>query len=296
MTLQCGTHSGGFHADDVLAFALIREFEDRDASVVRTRDEDVLAACDVVFDVGGTFDPERGRFDHHQNEYTGALSSAGMVLAWLAARRRISEQLAARLRRELVDYVDAVDNGVRSPESGVPCFTSIVGNFTNDRGDGSSFDDRYLEAVDFAQRYVRGIQAGLRRELEARETVRAAMAEAVAAGRRTLFLDEYLPWKGTYFEHGGADHPTDFVLMPVEDSWRIIGVPPEPGSFAQKVPLPAAWAGLVDDELSAVVGVPGARFCHKNRFVAVFATRDGALAAMRRFGLGGLDEQANPAP
>jgi uncharacterized UPF0160 family protein len=122
------------------------------------------------------------------------------------------------------------------------------------------------------------------------------MDDAVAAGRRTLFFDEYLPWKGAYFEFGGIDHPSEFALMPVEGAWRILAIPPEPGSFGQKLPLPASWAGLVDEALEAVTGVPGARFCHKNRFVAVFATRDGALAAMRRFGLGGLDEQANPAP
>ncbi len=288
MPILCGTHSGGFHADDVLALALIREFRDRDAVVVRTRDLAVLARCDVVFDVGGEFDPARGRFDHHQVEYRGALSSAGMVLDWLSAEGRVEPKLAARLRAELVDWVDAVDNGKRTPERGIPCFTTIVGNFNDDTDDGHDLDARYRDAVAFAQRYVRGIRAGHEREARARELVMEAMEAAVAAKRRTLFLDEYLPWKGTYFEHGGADHPTDFVLMPVEDSWRIIGVPPEPGSFAQKVPLPAAWAGLVDDELSAVVGVPGARFCHKNRFVAVFATREAALSAMRRWELGGV--------
>ncbi|MBI5851270.1 MAG: MYG1 family protein [Planctomycetes bacterium] len=286
MPLLCGTHSGGFHADDVLALALIREFLDRDASIVRTRDLALLARCDVVFDVGGEFDPSRGRFDHHQVEYRGELSSAGMVLEWLTARGDVDPALADRLREQLVDHVDAIDNGRRAPAHDVPCFTSIVGAMNDDPDASRDFDARYRDAVAFASRYVRGIRAGHDRERRARRIVHAAMDDARVAGRRTLFFDEFLPWKSAYFEHGGDEHPTDFVLMPVEGAWRIVAIPPEPGSFGQKVPLPASWAGLVDAALEEVVGVKGARFCHKNRFVAVFATREGALEAMRRFGLG----------
>lgn len=38
----------------------------QDAEVVRTRDPELLAECDVVVDVGGEYDPERHRYDHHQ--------------------------------------------------------------------------------------------------------------------------------------------------------------------------------------------------------------------------------------
>lgn len=34
--------------------------------MVRTRDPERLAECDVVVDVGGEYDPERHRYDHHQ--------------------------------------------------------------------------------------------------------------------------------------------------------------------------------------------------------------------------------------
>ena len=71
MALRVATHWGSFHADDVLAWALIRHFLDSDAEVVRSRDPAVLASADIVMDVGGTFDPAARRFDHHQQEYTG---------------------------------------------------------------------------------------------------------------------------------------------------------------------------------------------------------------------------------
>ncbi|MBK8980182.1 MAG: MYG1 family protein [Planctomycetes bacterium] len=281
MGLTIGTHSGSFHADDVLAVALVRVFVDAAARIVRSRDLDELARCDVVVDVGGRFDAEARRFDHHQADYDGPLSSAGMVLAWLERDGDVSAELAARLRFELVDYVDDVDNGRRQPDPRVPCLPSIVGSLTNDPGDGSDFDARFEIAVAFVAHYVRGIRAGVEQTSRAAHAVRTAMDDARAAGRRTLFLHDYLPWKAAYFEHGGAQHPTDFVLFPAEGSWRIYAIPPAPGSFAQKLPLPAAWAGLTDSDLEAVTGVAGARFCHKNRFVAVFATRDGALHALR---------------
>src|SRR5512139_750518 len=111
MPLRVVTHDGSFHADDVLAFALIRVFRDPEAELVRTRDRDRIAAADVAIDVGDEYDPARRRFDHHQVSYQGHLSSAGMVLAWLEAEGCLSHELGATLRGQLVDFVDAVDNG-----------------------------------------------------------------------------------------------------------------------------------------------------------------------------------------
>ena len=41
--------------------------------------------------------PTQGRFDHHQNEYTGPLSSAGMMLQWLTESKWIPRELSTRL-------------------------------------------------------------------------------------------------------------------------------------------------------------------------------------------------------
>ena len=54
--------------------------------LVRTRDPAVLATCDIVVDVGATYDPSKNHFDHHQREFDTTfpghatkLSSAGLV-------------------------------------------------------------------------------------------------------------------------------------------------------------------------------------------------------------------------
>lgn len=286
MTITAATHSGPFHADDVLAWALIKVFYAPDAAVVRTRDGAVIDAADLAFDVGGRYDPGAGRFDHHQSSYQGPLSSAGMVLAWLEATGHVEPAAASKLRDELVDYVDAVDNGRLLPDRAVPCFARLVELFTAGPSTAEGYDEAFQRAADMAMGAVRGIVAELEQERAAVATVLAAMADAESAGRAVIFLDRYLRWKPIYYANGGEEHPTDYVLFPgIEGSWRLVAIAPEEHSFAQKRPLPAPWAGLTGSSLAAVTGVPGSLFCHKNRFIAVFATRDAAIEALERHGL-----------
>lgn len=283
--MQVATHSGPFHADDVFAFAMLRVFLGRQLALVRTRDLAVIAAADIAIDVGGVFDPERLRFDHHQRAYTGSLSSAGMVLNWLEATGKVPRELAAKLRIEWVDYIDAVDTGRREPEDGVPGLGAVLGAIGEQADSMADFNVRYLEAVAVCEAVIAGVQAGLRKTEQAREAVHAAMDRALADGSRILSFDRHCKWKRAYFERGGAEHPTDYILFPDDTSWRLVAIPPERDSFAQKRPLPASWAGLVDAELSAAVGVQGAKFCHKNRFIAVFATQGAIQAAIDKWGL-----------
>ena len=282
MATSAATHSGPFHADDVLAWGLIQVFVDLEATLVRTRDMAVLDAADLVFDVGGSFEPDNGRFDHHQNSYTGPLSSAGMVLNWLEDSGKVRPALASRLRHKVCDYVDDVDNGRREPDPGVPCFASLVEAMNRGVSELHEFDTAFMRAGRMAADYVQGVANGLAEEEAAREVVRAAMADADARESNTLFLNPYVRWKPAYFALGGVTHASEFVIAPGPDgSWRTLAIPPRFGSFAQKKSLPEAWAGLVDDDLVAACGIEGARFCHKNRFIMVFDTLDGLLEAMR---------------
>lgn len=58
-----------------------------EAKVLRTREADALAQCDIVVDVGAVYDPEKNLFDHHQRGFTETLdsehsiklSSAGLI-------------------------------------------------------------------------------------------------------------------------------------------------------------------------------------------------------------------------
>lgn len=252
---------------------------------MRTRELSIVAEADIAIDVGGQYDPAQRRFDHHQRDYQGTLSSAGMVLSWLEAEGHVPSALATKLRAQWVDYIDAVDIGARKPAPDVPCLPSVIGSLCEQARTPAEFDARYVEAVQMCTAMLSGVRTSHLRTEQARAAVGAAMMRAVAEGSRILDFDQHYKWKRTYFEQGGADHPTDFALLPDGERWQLIAIPPSHESFDKKRPLPEAWAGLVDDALSEVVGVLGAKFCHKNRFIAVFASRDAALAAIDKWGL-----------
>jgi uncharacterized UPF0160 family protein len=284
--MRVATHSGPFHADEVFAYALLRVFLGEEVELLRTRDPVLLAQAGIAIDAGGEYDPPRRRFDHHQRSYHGPLSSAGMVLNWLEDAGKLPPRLAAQLREDWVDYIDAVDNGRRSPGGGVPCISAIVAAISEQAHSPADFDARFLEAAEMCEGVLRGLCTMDQRNQEARSAVAAAMRQAEATGSRVLVFERHYKWKRAYFEHGGAHHPSDYVLFPDDEGgWRLLGIPDDSGGFGLKRPLPAEWAGLVDDDLSRVVGVAGAKFCHKNRFVAVFASEQAARAAITQWGL-----------
>lgn len=286
MSLSVATHYGSFHADDVLAWAMVITFVDPEATLVRTRDPDLLAQADIVFDVGGEFDVPRRRFDHHQQSYEGPLSSAGMMLDWLEGDGLVTADLAAVLREAVVDYVDAVDNGRRELVPGVPCFAMLVDTHNKGCATLADFDIAFHRAAEMARRMLTGLVEGHQARLGNRAAVERAMQGAEDRASNVMFLEAWFDWKPPYYDLGGASHETEFLLQPDLNgqTWRVVAIPPERGSFDKKRPLPIEWAGLVDEELSAITGVPGGKFCHKNRFIMVFDSREGALEALRRTG------------
>lgn len=65
-----GTHNGHFHADEALAVYLLRLLpEYKTATLIRTRDPEVLKTCTIVVDVGGVHEHGAFRYDHHQREF-----------------------------------------------------------------------------------------------------------------------------------------------------------------------------------------------------------------------------------
>ena len=69
-TKVIGTHSGSFQADEALGVWLLRQTPTyRNSTVIRSRDPVVLQTCDIVIDVGGVYDHETLKYDHHQRGY-----------------------------------------------------------------------------------------------------------------------------------------------------------------------------------------------------------------------------------
>lgn len=276
-----GIHSGSFHADEVTAtaFLLLYGLIDRD-KIRRTRDPAILDRCDYVCDVGGVYDSEKRRFDHHQADYQGSLSSAGMVLLYLKEQGILDPHLYDTYNKTLVMGVDAHDNGIAKMEVGTTSFSQVISNFLPIHYEATDEEmmHAFLEAVDFVVRHLDRIQKRFFYILECKSIVQKAMQE----GGKVLVFERSIPWMESFFEMGGEVHPADFVIMPSGTQWKLRGIPP---SLQEKMkvrqPLPERWAGLLQEDLKKASQIPGAVFCHKGRFISIWETKEDAMKALR---------------
>jgi uncharacterized UPF0160 family protein len=277
-----GTHDGTFHADEVTACALLLLFDLIDKSkIYRTRDPEILARSEFVCDVGGVYDPSIKRFDHHQQEYQGPLSSAGMIWKYLCSIGLIDEALYDYMNRSLILGIDAHDNGKVCQDIGTCNFSHVISNFVPlvYDADVEVQNAAFTEALEFVLGHLGRILKRYYYILECRALVEKAMEPQ----SQYLFFETAIPWIENFFELDGKDHPALFVIMPSSGHWKLRGIPPSNEQRMQvRVPMPFEWAGLQDEELKRVSGIPGAIFCHKGRFISVWETKEDALKALEK--------------
>jgi len=277
-----GTHDGSFHADETTACSLLLLFDliDKD-KIHRTRDADVLDRCDFVCDVGGLWDPSVKRFDHHQAEYKGPLSSAGMILLYLKEKGILDPHLYDHFNKTLIWGVDAHDNGVAKIEPGTSSFSQIISNFLPIAYDSphEEMTEAFFEAVDFAVGHLDRLRKRHFYTIECRAQVKKTMA---GAGNVLLF-NESIPWMENFFDLGGEVHPAQFVIMPAGKHWKLRGIPPSLNERMKvRRPLPESWAGLHEEDLKKASGIQGAVFCHKGRFISIWETKEDAFSALNK--------------
>lgn len=311
MTKRIATHNGSHHADDAFGVAVLTGLFP-DHVLVRTRDPEEIARADFAVDVGGEWDPARGRFDHHQREFDGArartdaqgqqvraepYASAGLVwrefgpayVRQLAQRmgHPLDETTAAAIAQDadtsLVRYLDLVDNGVDAVAPGIFGLSELLSLLNTDWMEEQALGpdahaalqlERFREATTLVRRFL---DAFLRRkvgQLLAAGKVRAA--RRLFDGRALVLAEGGMPWTRVVVEE-----MPDVLLVIYADGTggrhQLRTVPERMGSFRARRDLPAAWAGLRDEELAAVTGVPDAAFCHRNLFIAVARSYEGAL-------------------
>ncbi len=277
---SCGTHDGTFHADEVTACALLMLFNFIDEDkIIRTRDPKRLAQCEYICDVGGMYDPAQKLFDHHQIEYGGLLGSAGMVLQFLKDSAILNTKIYDFFNQSLVMGVDAHDNGRDPLIPGYCTFSHTISNFNPIRQDCTEAEQNqaFHQALRFTSDHLRRLLERFKYTASCREIV----ADCMAKSKDCLIFDENLPWLESFFDLNGISHPAQFVIMPAGNHWKLRGIPPTyEDRMKVRLSQPKQWAGLHDDDLKKVSGIPGAIFCHKGRFISVWETREDALKAL----------------
>ena len=275
--LKVVAHNGIFHTDEVLAIAALELFNDKDGgiSITRTRDKDTIDSADVVFDVGGVYDPENCRFDHHQpsfNEgrYEGNLfSSAG--LCWKHYGYEIGRNFGIRDPSDLKFFhkyvddriflpVDRIDTGERRPRNGELHFSQLI-SMMND-GDDESFQS----AVTFAKLTLITIIKEACKKIKERDKMEKMKKEQ--KGNKILVMDEFIQWTTFISARDGFER----VVFPdvFSGTWRV-------QVRGKSSSLPSSWGGLNGEALSKETGVADCIFCHRALFIAGNKTREGAI-------------------
>jgi len=264
------THNGNFHADDVFSIAALKNVFPS-FKLVRTRDLEIIGKADLVIDVGGIYDPETGRFDHHQRggagERENGIPYSSFGLVWQKYGLEIcggNQDIANSVDSGLVSTIDAIDCGyVKGVSEGIS-LSQTISMFNPTWQEESHFDTCFDEAVEFASRILTRFIASASGGISAKAIVAKAIEDA--EDPRVIVLEQYTPWKRTV--HALSEDALYMVYPSNSGDWRIQTVPVEPGSFEDRKSLPKAWAGLSNQELQDATQIDDAMFCHNGLFIA----------------------------
>jgi len=264
------THNGNFHADDVFSIAAFKILCPA-FKLIRTRDSELIAKADIVIDVGGEYDPDTDRFDHHQRggagERENGIPYSSFGLVWQKYGLEIcggKQEVANAVDAGLVSTIDAIDCGhVKGVAEGIS-LSQTIGMFNPTWQEDSDFDACFDEAVEFASRLLTRFIASAAGGISAKAIVAKAIDDA--ADPRVIVLEKYTPWKKTV--HALSKEALYVIYPAPTGQWRIQAVPVEPGSFENRKSLPKPWAGLSGSELQEMSGIDDAMFCHNGLFIA----------------------------
>ena len=275
------THAGRFHADEVLATAMLIEWgafnlPNEQVEIFRLNDIKDIPTDGFILDIGREYSPEKKRFDHHQEFLTREdgypYATAGLI--WKHFGNDIHFAGMGEGVHEMVDErfikgVDAHDSDAKYHHTGncsagevqVITFSQIIASM-NFLGDVNSEEQnvQFNLAVEFAQNILREKIYRSKEICEAKGKV--AQSQIKVAGNSSYYqFDEGFPW-----HEAVCSTKASYVILPSQHPGNpisLLAVPVEPGSRVLKKPIerPDWFDG----------------FIHNGRFIAGCATVDQAI-------------------
>lgn len=276
---RIGTHDGKFHADEVMATAILNQIFETE--LIRTRDKKILDELDIVYDVNG------GELDHHDvnkkiREDGIPYSSCGLV--WNKFGRDVIrfkyqdlneeqiDDIFDFVDKELIEGIDALDNGVWIDKSEIPLMnvSSILSGFNPLWYENDKENENFNKAVYVASEI-------LNNKINFKISVLKAKAKVIKAYEtreipEVIVLDTYCPYIEALRE-ADKNEEVLFVIFKTNTNYILQTVRGKDGEDRKK--LPEAWKGKRDEELAKVTGVSDAVFCHTGRFIAVAESLEG---------------------
>lgn len=281
-TLLVGTHDGPFHADDVMAYAILCRALG-EIKLIRTRDERALSECDVLIDVGGEYDPFIGRFDHHMTNPPrrpcGAhYSSAGLV--WhqygIQVVANVIKDMVSHPSRvkdlvdmEIIEHIDAYDNGVYT--SGYP-FSSAIASYVPLSSTTEGVNNAFFEAGIMCGKVLENIIQRHAFLLRQEKAIKSADSKNC---RGVMVLEDpfFSPQMVSLF-----DLKSKAVVFPSQGRKKWTARLFKKKKSRTWIKYPNSWLGKKGQDLVAASGIEGADYCHPKGFLAVARTKEAALA------------------
>jgi uncharacterized UPF0160 family protein len=259
------THNGVFHSDDITAVASIVARLKRyniDYKIIRTRDQEIINKADVVIDVGGVYDPDNLRFDHHQDENLGS-----------SIKLLYDNNIGSKLfTDDVVDQIDEQDRGLANNKNNP--FIKWVTEMNS--LDLSKNDEKFNEAIlfildTFKNNNKINLENVFRKkadELSAKkqeiiEKFKVSIKGMTPDSDGVFFFDKddnFLPfWKE---EFCGLKHPEARWIVfwdKIQQLWTIQVVPTDPKN---------PFEFPKENSLIPLEGDNNTVFVHKNGFIA----------------------------
>jgi hypothetical protein len=146
------THDGPFHADDVMAIALIFELSGelpvRRTRVITLEEMDDDSIC--IIDVGTRFDPDTLCFDHHHDR---SLPSACSLVALYLVRKQVMSTALFEEMKGILDIISEIDCQGYRTYNGFQ-FNAMI-RMLDDLEDG------FKRAIDICRAIIRSSQASV---------------------------------------------------------------------------------------------------------------------------------------
>jgi uncharacterized UPF0160 family protein len=277
------THNGGFHADDVVAYAILQLVLDKRGEtyeLIRTREDDIISSADIVFDVGNIYDPVTHRYDHHQVGRAGSrengihYAAAGLVWKHFGRELCESEQVWSDIDKNIISPTDAADNGQKIVKEfafidvGLGSFTSFIGAFDTVSSEENNPENSYNTFIEIST-----ITANLlKRYIESQNNLEKVYTEVCelyekSPEKNILVIDKNIPRRVIIRMSEFSD--LLFIIYPDGERtmWKSEVIRKNSETFEARVPFPPHWAGLRDTELQEVCGVSDALFAHPGQFL-----------------------------
>ena len=306
MEVKIGTHNGPFHADDVMACAMLKKHPNyKNAKIERTREESILDQCDIVVDVGRRFSHQARRYDHHQEDFDltmekisrgkikskTKLSSAGLIFFYygeeIIREEIIKEEdrskakivwIWKRMYFNLINEIDLIDNKGSVPAIIRTGFTRRVGRLNPAWDDAEpDYDQSFVKAVDLASEEFRETLEEIHSQFRAMLAVKEKISDREKDHKsgQVLIFDRYTSWSSIIGEvemEAGIKGTIMFVINPYTDSGDF-----SVSTVNNRILLPFKWRGLEGEKLQKATGLAGAKFVHNGGHFARIDNKEDAV-------------------